>query len=338
MNSLFKKLTSLFFLFIALLPLSCKQEPVYKKIEGETQGTTYHITYQSHPRNNFQPEIEKLLADFDLSLSAYVQESILSRVNRNETNVMLDDYFITVFNKSKEIYTLTDGAFDITVAPLVNAWGFGPDPAQNADSALIDSLRQYVGMPLVKVEGRTLIKKHPEVKIDVNAIAQGYSADVIADFLVSKRVVNLMVEIGGEIVTKGLNPKGEEWKIGVDKPTDNNFSPGQNLQAILKISGKALATSGNYRKFYEKDGQKYVHSIDPHTGYPVVSNLLSTTVVASDCMTADAMATAFMVMGLEKSIAMLNMHPEWDAYLIYADEEGNYKTFITEGMKNSMVQ
>ncbi len=337
MNLLFRKLTFLILPIFTLLLLSCKPEPVYKKIQGETQGTTYHITYQTLPRKNFQPEIEKLLAEFDRSLSAYVPESILSKVNRNETDVKLDAYFIAVFNRSKEIYTLTEGAFDITVAPLVNAWGFGPDPLQNADSALIDSLRQYVGMPLVNVEGTTLIKKHPAVKIDVNAIAQGYSADIIANYLVDQGVKNLMVEIGGEIVTKGLNPKSEEWKIGIDKPFDNNFSPGQNLQAIVKISGKGLATSGNYRKFYEKDGQKYVHSIDPHTGYPVKSNLLSVTIVTYDCMTADAMATAIMVMGLERSIVFLNKHPELDAFLIYADEEGNFKTYLTEGMKKMIV-
>jgi thiamine biosynthesis lipoprotein len=334
-----RQFTPIALIFAIALALLLFYEPKlnYKKISGNTQGTTYNITYQDRPGRDLQPKIELLLSKFDLSLSTYEPESIISRINRNEENIRLDRYFKTVFNKSEEVYHVTDGAFDITIAPIVNAWGFGPEAAIKVDSAKIDSLINYVGMHKITLIGGRLSKKDPRVKLDVNAIAQGYSVDVVSEFLEKKGITNYLVEIGGELFGKGLNPKGMPWKVGVDKPFDNNFEPGAKLQAIIEISDKALATSGNYRKFYEADGEKYVHSIDPKTGYPVKSRLLSTTVLANDCMTADAFATAFMVMGLEESIMFLSNHKELDAYLVYSDNEGNYKTFMTPGLKDMLV-
>lgn len=307
-------------------------EVEYKLSHGEIQGTSYNITYQA--KQDFQTDIEALLHEFDLSLSTYEPSSIISRINRNESNVQLDTWFIDVFNESKRIYTLTDGTFDITVAPIVNALGFGFTAAARVDSVLIDSLLQFVGMEKVQLLGGQLVKDIPEVQLDVNAIAQGYSVDVIAKFLEEKKIENYLVEIGGELKCKGLNPKSSDWKIGIDRPIEGNMVPGENMQAVVAVKGKSLATSGNYRKFYEKDGVKYAHSIDPKTGYPVLSRLLSATIIAQECMTADAIATACMVMGLEKSIEFLENQSEVEAYLIYGDENGRFQVFTTQGMKN----
>ena len=310
----------------------------YIKTAGFTQGTSYHITYESKRGENLKDEIDTLLAEFDKSFSTYLPSSIISRINSNDTDVYVNEHFIKLFNKAYEVYKATDGAFDITVAPLVNAWGFGFTERADVDSALIDSLLQYIGMEKVKLEQNRILKRHKEIMLDANAIAQGYAVDVMAEFLDKKGIKNYLVEIGGEIKTRGVNDKCEIWKIGLDKPVENNLIPGTYLQAVLQLKGRSLATSGNYRKFYEKDGVKYAHSIDPKTGYPVLKNLLSVTVVTDDCMTADAYATGFMVMGVDKTIDFLSDHKELDAYLIYNDEKGNYKVFITDGLKEDIVE
>lgn len=315
-----------------------KPEREYKKIEGYIQGTTYHITYEYNKKKDLHPEIEKILHDFDQSLSSYEPQSIISRVNSNDPSVLVDDLFTEVFNKSVELNQKTHGAFDITVAPIVNAWGFGFTPGSDVDSSLIDSLMQFVGMQKVSLKDRKIIKSSPSVMLDVNAIAQGYSVDVVCRFLDEKKIKNYLVEIGGELKSKGVNPKGEDWKIGVDRPVDGNLVAGRSLQAILAIKGKALATSGNYRKFFEKNGIKYAHTMDPKTGYPVLSRLLSATVLADDCMTADAYATVFMVIGVDSSIQFLAGNKFLEAYLVYNDDSGSYKVFATDGMKNHIVE
>ncbi len=329
---------ALIFTLAILLFIFYKPVLVYHSIGGQTQGTTYHIKYEDSPRRKIQPKIENLLGKFDMSLSMYIPESVISRINRNEGNVKADRFFKKVFHKAEEVYHVSDGAFDITVGPVVNAWGFGPDKKTNVDSTLIDSLMKFVGMDKVQLKGNSVVKQYPEIKLDVNAIAQGYSADVIAEFLERKGISNYMIEIGGEVIAKGVNSDTVPWKIGIDKPIDNNMVPGQNLQAIVQLKDKALATSGNYRKFYEKDGIKYAHSINPKTGYPAISRLLSATVMANDCMTADAYATAFMVMGLEKSVMFLADQDYVDALLIYSDEMGNFKVYTTPGMKDNLLE
>jgi len=310
----------------------------YKKTGGEIQGTTYHITYEYRKNKDLQEEIEAVLHEFDLSLSTYEPASIISRINKNDPEVKADDKFIKVFREAEEVNKKTGGVFDITVAPIVNAWGFGFTPGTDVDSNLIDSLLDYVGMEKIRLVDRRVVKDDPHVMLDVNAIAQGYSVDVVAEFLDSKKIKNYLVEIGGELKCKGLNPKGEDWKIGIDRPEEGNITPGAKLQAVVAIKTKSLATSGNYRKFYEKDGVKYAHSINPKTGYPVLSRLLSATVLAEECITADAYATAFMVMGLEKSMEFLKGQNELEAYLIYSDEEGNFNVFATPGMKEHIVE
>lgn len=310
----------------------------YKKIEGYIQGTTYHITYEYRTKKDLHPEIEKILHDFDKSLSSYEPQSIISRINKNDPAVIPDELFIEVFQKSVEINQKTNGFFDITVAPIVNAWGFGFAPGADVDSNLIDSLMKFVGMEKVNIKNGKIIKSDPSVMIDVNAIAQGFSVDVVCRFLDEKKVKNYLVEIGGELKSKGINPKGEDWKIGIDSPIEGNMEAGRTLQAIVAIKGKALATSGNYRKFYEKDGLKYSHTMDPKTGYPALSRLLSATVLADDCMTADAYATSFMVMGIERSIEFLSNNKFLEAYLVYSDDSGSFKSYSTEGMKNHVIK
>ncbi|HJX70601.1 MAG TPA: FAD:protein FMN transferase [Bacteroidales bacterium] len=308
----------------------------YIRLAGFTQGTTYHITYKSKDKKNLQNEIDTLLADFDRSLSTYLPGSLISRINHNDTTVIADDHFTKVFHKALEVHRESDGAFDITVAPVVNAWGFGFTEKADVDSNMIDSLLQYVGMNKTRLKNGKIVKEHQETMFDVNAIAQGYSVDVVADYFDKKGIKNYLVEIGGEVRTKGRNPEYRIWTIGIDMPVDNNFIPGEMVQTRLLLRNGSLATSGNYRSFYEQDGIKYVHSIDPKTGYPVTSNLLSVTVQAGDCMSADAYATAFMVMGLDKSIAFLAKHKELQAYLIYSDADGNFKTYVTKKMQRNI--
>jgi thiamine biosynthesis lipoprotein len=305
----------------------------YMRISGFTQGTTYHITYESKSGEDLKTSIDSMLADFDRSLSTYLPTSLISRFNKNEPGLHADKKFTDVFIKSYEVFKKTGGAFDITVAPIVNALGFGTTDTLNVDSTMIDSLLQYVGMEKVKLQGDTLLKTDSHVTLDVNALAQGYSVDVVVNYLERRKIKNYMVEIGGEVRARGKNEQGDYWRIGIDKPVDGNNIPGTELQSIVKLNGRSLATSGNYRKFYEKNGIKYVHTINPKTGYPVISNLLSATVVARDCMTADAYATAFMVMGTDLSIRFLNENRFLDAYLIYSDEKGNFKVYYTKGLK-----
>lgn len=307
---------------------------VYQTNAGYIQGTTYTVKYEN--KIDLGNEIDSLLHQFDLSLSTYLPISIISKVNKNDTTVVLDAEFIKFFKVSKLISELTEGAFDITVAPIVNAWGFGFTEAENVDSAMIDSLLNYVGYENVTLANNKIIKKNSGIMLDGNAIAQGQSVDYIAAYLEKMGIENYMVDIGGEIRTKGINSNKQDWRIGIDKPLEKTTEEDRQLQAVLNISNKSIATSGNYRKFYVKDGVKYAHTINPRTGYPVKHNLLSATVIADECIYADALATAFMVMGLEKAKLFLAQYNQYQAYLI-SDEEGKYKVFQTEGL-NEIIE
>lgn len=321
------------FLLILTLSLSCCIQPPmeYKHISGNAQGTTYHITYQTTAENDYSLQIDSILKAFDLTFSEYIPNSIVSRINRNDSTVEINEMFRVVFKKSLEVYTESGGAFDLTIAPLVEAWGFGPGEKRKA-SPNIDSLKQFVGMYKVRIEGNRLIKDLPGITLDVNGIAQGYSVDIVSDFFERKGIKNYMVEIGGEVRAKGKNDKGKLWRIGVDKPSYSN-QPGEDLQTILALDNKAMTTAGNYRNYFEENGVKYSHIIDPETGKPAKNRLLSVTVVAPDALTADAYDTPCMVMGLEKTRELLKKHPELDAYLIFNDEQGNYKVEYTKGIK-----
>lgn len=321
--------------FVILITLSaCKKSISYDNFTGFIQGTTYSMVIENNGKFNPQAlksEVEKILHEFDMSLSLYVDSSILSRVNRNE-DVIVDKYFLEAFKKSTDISRITDGAFDITVGPLVKAWGFGPDAHKNFSESKRDSLLNLVGMDKVKIENGKVIKADPGMNLDFNAIAQGYSVDIISDFFISKGIKSFLVEIGGEVRVKG-DKQGVLWRIGIDRPTDDNNIPGNDLQAVISLKDRSLATSGNYRKFYVENGIKYSHTIDPRTGYPARNQLLSATIVANDCATADGIATACMVIGKEKTIEFLGFHPECDAFLVYSDESGNYQTWTTENLK-----
>ena len=305
----------------------------YRKIAGFTQGTTFHITYEDKEEKDLSGQVDSIFKAFDLTFSEYIPNSIVSRINQNDSTVLLDDMFIEVFNKSLQISKETNGALDLTVGPLVNAWGFGPEKKANIDSAKIDSMLQYVGMEKVRIEGRKLVKDLPGIKIDVNSIAQGYTVDVIYRYFEKLGIENFMVEIGGEVRTKGKNPKGETWRIGVDKPVEGNNAAGESLQTIILLDNKSITTSGNYRKYFEENGQKFSHIIDPHTGYPYKNNLLSVTVIAKDALTADGYDTPLMVLGLEGARQFLKQHPELDAYMIYSDENGKYQVEFTKGIQ-----
>ena len=317
---------------------SCNQHDRTIYVRGEAQGTTYNITYSAPEKTNYKNEIDSLFKAVDQSLSTYVPGSIISRINRNDTGVVADKYFIDVFRKAQEISQQTNGAFDVTVAPIVNAWGFGFTKRARIDSATIDSLLRFVGYQKIKLEGGAIVKTNPGMMLDFNAIAQGYTVDLLSSFLESKGINNYLVELGGEVRTKGKKNNGEDWKIGIDQPNET-YTEGRPLKSIVSLKNKALATSGNYRKFYVENGRKYAHIIDPHTGYPGKHNLLSATVIANDCMTADAFATAFMVMGLEKAKQFLSKDKQLglEVFFIY-DEHGTWKTYTSETLKERIEE
>ena len=238
-----------------------------------------------------------------------------------------------VFSLAEKISDETNGAFDITVAPLVNAWGFGFKNAGNINDATIDSIRQFVGYKKIRLENGKIIKQDSRTMLDCSAIAKGYGVDRVAGLFDRKGIKNYMIEIGGELVLKGESPKKDQWHIGINKPIDDSLAVNQELQTVLKISNAGMATSGNYRNFYYKGGKKYAHTIDPRTGYPVQHNILSSTVIAENCAVADAYATSFMVLGLDSAKIICNKHPELDAYFIYTKDDGSTDIYFTEGMK-----
>lgn len=313
-----------------------EEAATYHNEKGLIFGTMYSITYEHE--KSLRLDIDKELERFDASLSMFNELSIISRINRNE-DVTVDSLFANVFRQAMKISEATDGNFDITVAPLVNAWGFGFTENISPTDAKIDSLLQIVGWQKIQLssEGK-IIKEDPRIMLDCSAIAKGYAVDVIANLLKSNGVQNYMVDIGGEVDVAGVNPTGNLWRIGINKPEDDPLSRNQSLQTILEVSGLGIATSGNYRNFYYKDGMKYAHTIDPKTGRPVQHSILSSTVIAKDCMTADAYSTAFMVMGLEKAKSLVESHPELDAYFIFSDEKGDFQTYMTEGMKEYVTE
>ncbi len=309
----------------------------YQHNQGMIFGTSYHIVYQ-HDTDLHTAIIQQLQA-VDDALSPFNPHSIISQVNRGES-VAVNELFIDVFEMAQRIAKETDGAFDITVAPLVNAWGFGFKHNEFPNEAAIDSLRQTVGYNKVSLAtGRTTTvrKTDPRVMLDCSAIAKGYGCDRVASMLRKMGVANYMIEIGGEVVTKGISEKRVPWRIGVTKPTDDSLNIHEELQTVVNVTDKAMATSGNYRNFYYKNGKKYAHTIDPRTGYPVQHSILSATVLAPSCALADAYATSMMVMGLDGARQLLSRHPELMAYLIYTDKEGNTAVWYSPSMQDKIV-
>ncbi len=332
----FYKMKSCFSLMFLVLQTHCLAQTNLIKIEGYTQGTTYHISYYDSNQRDFQPEIEAILKDFDQSVSTYNPNSIITKINHNQPNVVVDKYFIACFKKAKEVWKNTNGAFDPTVLPLVNAWGFGPGKKQKIAPEKIDSILRFTGFNLIRLKGKRIVKKDPRVALDFNAFAQGYSVDVVSAFLKSNGVKSFIVEIGGEIFANDAKPNGDPWKAGIEEPYDNQEEANPS-RAIIRLQNSAIATSGNNRQYFIENGVKYAHHLDPKTGYPTKNNLLSASIIAPNCISSDAYATGVLVMGLEKAKLFLKKHPELQAYLVYSDEQGRFQVYKTEKL-NTIIE
>ena len=321
---------------VVLLVSACNrtgQQPV--RINGEAQGTYYSIIYYDSLQRDFSTAIDSLLADFDQTASLWVDSSLIRRVNDNN-DIVVNDLFATLTELSVQMHDFTNGAFDCTVGKLVNAWGFGFSKRQDMDSATIDSLRRYVGPQptIVRLSNgqAKVCKPFDETTFDFNAIAQGYATDLLSRFLEEQGIGNYIVDIGGEVYARGSKPDGSAWSVGIERPAANRYSSPE-IETSIQLLDKAVVTSGSYRKYYEKDGLRYSHTIDPATGRPVEHNLLSVTVIDTAAWRADALATAFMVMGLDKAKQFIASHPDDSGtqavFFIYSDGDG-YKTYATQ--------
>ena len=312
----------LLFLIIGTVIILNQSKPTYRTHQGKIFGTLYTVTYEHNA--DLQAQIVGAMQAVDNSLSPFNKHSIITHVNHNDT-ITIDTLFAEVFRNAQVIYEESHGAFDPTVAPLVNAWGFGFKSGIDVTTSTIDSLRSLIGMSRISLIDGHVVKDDQRIMLDFSAIAKGYGSDRVARVLDSCGVQNYMVEIGGEVVVRGHNRNGNPWGIGINKPIDDSLSTNQELQTVLRLTDCAIATSGNYRNFYYKDGVKYAHTIDPRSGYPVQHSLLSTTVIADNCMRADALATAFMVLGTDSAMAYCKRHPEIDGYFIVAADSGRYE-------------
>lgn len=311
------------------------------EISGETQGTTYNIKVIGDDSNLAKVELDSLFSLFDLSLSTYIDESVISSLNNSMSSTTLIDstgYFKTCYNEAYRIFENTNGAFDPSVFPLVKGWGFMNNMETPLTQKEVDSILTFVSLDkgkhhTIKFSENTIdfYKINPNFKIDFNAIAQGLSVDVVDDLLEEKGYTDYYIEIGGELIVRGMNRENVPWTIGIDSPIENATS--RELENIIHVSNKAIATSGNYRKFYVADGVKYSHTLNPKTGFPVQHSLLSATVIADKCSIADGYATAFMVLGVENTFAYIKNHPEEniEVYLIYTDHHGEMQSKMSDG-------
>ena len=315
----------LFALAVFMLVYTPEKSAEYQHRDGFTFGTVYSVTYSNPENKDLSEQISNALKAVDNSLSMFNKQSTIAKVNNNQ-HVVLDSLFLVVWDKGQYVSRCTDGAFDMTVAPLVDLWGFGLKNREAVTDAAVDSIRQYVGYEMIELVDGELQKAYPEIRIDAGAIAKGFACDVVADTLEAYGCTDFCVEIGGELVVKGRNPKGVNWHIAINKPVEDSTCVNSEIQEVVELTNCGMATSGNYRNYYELGGKKYSHTIDPRTGYPVRHNLLSTTIVASDCITADAWATACMVAGLETAKEWINNRSDIKGYLIY-EENGEIKTW-----------
>jgi thiamine biosynthesis lipoprotein len=324
---------NLYLLLFCLLFLSCRQK--YQEEKGTIFRTLYQVKYQSDKL--LSEKIDAELQAFDMSMNPFNPNSILAKVNRNE-EVEVDQWFTDVFNKAMEVSEQSKGLFDVTAAPLINLWGFGFERYDEISPAIIDSVKSFVGYRKVRLAGRRIVKDDPRIMLNFSAIAKGYACDVIAALLEREGVKNYMVDIGGEIAARGKNARGVCWRIGINEPEDEDTYMQNTYKEIVQLCGKSgMATSGNYRNFYIRDGRKYAHTIDPTTGYPAEQNILSATIVATDCMTADAYATAFMVMGVEAACRMAEQIPKLEYYIIYAGDDGLTRIKHSDGMSSKLI-
>lgn len=313
---------SYFSTILLLVLLSCNSELKNTKLNGLIFGTFYEITYSAKGNDNYQKQLDNIFDEVNKSMSNYQSDSDISKVNRHKLDVV-DSYFVEVFTAAKKIYYQTDGIFDPTIGKLVNAWNFGSEQYKTKpDSLKIDSLMQYVGFDKIRLKNNVLIKNDPKPYIDFNAIAKGYAVDLIAEFLDSKTVDNYMINIGGELRTKGINiDKQSGWTVGIENP---NFDGTKSYDKVFVLKNSAMATTGTYRKFkLDEKGNRYAHIINTKTGYPTRTKILSVSVIAENCMMADGYATAFQAMGIEKVKEFLSAHPELKVCIIF--ENNNKK-------------
>ena len=328
---------------LSLLFLSCNTAPEIKEqgSSGEALGTTYQIKF-FHPENlDIQEGLDSIFTVINRSMSTYQANSDISKINAGDSTIVVDEHFLEVFNYSLQIYKESNGYFDPTVGKLVNSYGFGPEGGNfQLNQSKLDSIREFVGFNKIALTaGNHIKKKYPEIFIDFNAIAKGYTVDVIARYLDSKNVQDYLLELGGELVAKGLNrEKNQAWAVGIDNPLQEENT--RSLQAAVKLENRAMATSGNYRKFRidSISGQRFVHTINPITGLAEKSNLLSASVLAENCTLADGYATAFMALGYEKAVEMVERIENVDVFFIYTDEQNNVKIYTTPGFENALLK
>ena len=320
-------------MFLAIISLvvlaACSKQPQKIVLQGLAQGSYYAITYFDEEGRNFQQEIDSIFHAVDLSVNLWVDSSVISKVNRNE-EVTLDSIFIDNFNIAQEAARLSDGYFDPTISPIVAAWGFSYKNGDSITPQLIDSLKQLVDYRNIRIEDGKVIKENPAMQLDFNAIAQGYTSDMIAHFLDSRGIMNYLVDTGGEIMAKGEKPNGQPWIVGIEKPAEN-WDSERTIQTCIALRDKGLVTSGSTRKYIERDGKRYSHCINPTTGYPVEHQVLSATVLAENSVWADALASICMVMGMERSLPIIESMDGVEAYYIFVNEQNNLETFATEG-------
>ncbi len=332
-----KKVSFTLIVAFVLILISCNNTKLkYFANSGEAHGTLYNIQYQY--TSDIQDGIEAQTRIVDTSLSTYIPTSIISQINQDKENVVLDSLFIRVFNCGKTVYNKTNGAFDMTVTPVVNAWGFGFTDSTHVDSTIIDSLLQYVGFNMINIEKKYIVKTKKGIMLDGSAIAKGFSIDYVAEYLESLGIKNYLVEIGGEVRTKGVNKHNKVWTVGIDQPIFDESASNRELQEIVSLKNASIATSGNYRQFYIRNNVMYSHTINPKTGYPVKHSILSASVIAPNCMTADAYATAFMVLGVEKAMEIANANSELETYLIFQNTDKSISIHMTKGFEKYILK
>lgn len=326
---------SFLYLLVYILFISCKQAPQYYEVSGQLH-TPYHIKFQyTEPLDK---EIDEQLKYFYRLFNAFDSTSVISQVNQNR-DITVDTLFQKVFRKAMEVSANTNGAYDVTCAPLINLWGFGFSRKDSVTPAHIDSVRQFIGFRKVRLEGDRVVKEDPRLIMNFSSLADGAVCDMLAQMLEKKGVENYLVEFGGEMRVKGVNPLGKSWRLGITKPTDDSTGLRQDIEQVVCFPKPlGMATSGNYRNFYIKDGHKYAHTIDPREGCPVQRDILSATIVAPDAMTADAYATAFMVLGSKEAKSLCGNIKGLDYYIICADSiDDNYHIEYSEGFARYMV-
>ena len=326
-------LIALTFLFLFI---SCSRQPQKITLQGLAQGSYYAITYYDEQNRNFQREIDSIFHAVDVSVNLWVDSSVISKVNRNE-DVALDSIFIDNFRIAQEAARLSDGYFDPTISPIVAAWGFSYKNGDSITPQLIDSLKQLVDYRKICIESGKIVKENPAMTLDFNAIAQGYTSDLIARFLESRGIKNYLVDTGGEIMARGEKPNGQPWIVGIEKPAEN-WDSERVLQTRIALRDKGLVTSGSTRKYVERNGKRYSHCIDPKTGYPVEHNVLSVTVLAENSVWADALASICMVMGMERSLPLIESMDGVEAYYILVNDQNELETFATEGFRALVME